>query len=118
MRKSGLETCDRLFLHSTQDPASSILKFWMRQNNLLKPLPVGNRLTALLCILCVFSRLLFIIDDEPAWSLLAVAWAAAVEECYLQARGARRLCCVVQSFIDGWTARWAATSTMSGVIGG
>lgn len=52
-------------------------------------------LFALLCILYVFSQLLFIFDVEPALSLLA-AESAAVGACCLLARGARRLCRVVQ----------------------
>jgi hypothetical protein len=49
-----------------------------RHMSLCNGLPARARgLTALLCMLCVFSRLLLIIDDEPAWSLLAAAWAAA-----------------------------------------
>lgn len=74
-------------------------------------------LVALLCILYVFSQLLLIFDVESAFSLLA-AGSAAVGACCLLARGARRLCRVVQSFTDAWTARWAATSTMSGIVDG
>jgi hypothetical protein len=47
---------------------------------------------------------------------MLVAASAAVGACCLLARGVRRLCRVVQSFTDGWTARCAATSTASGVV--
>jgi hypothetical protein len=73
----------------------------------------AGRLVALISIFCVFFRLLLICDVESALSMLALA-----RSCCLQARRARRPCRVVQNFPDGWMARWAATSTMSGVVGG
>jgi len=60
---------------------------------------------------------LLIYDVESAFSVLTAA-SAAVGACCLLARGARKLCRVVHSFTDGWTASWAAASTMSGVIDG
>jgi hypothetical protein len=65
----------------------------------------ASKLDALVPISCVIFRL----DVE---SLLWVL-AAATGSCCLQARRARRPCRVVQSFLDAWLARWAATSTMS-----
>jgi hypothetical protein len=59
---------------------------------------------------------LLIYDVESALSVLAAS--AAVGACCLLGRGARRLRRVVQSLTDGWTARWAAKSTMSDVIDG
>jgi hypothetical protein len=73
----------------------------------------AGRLVALISISCLFFRLLLICDVESALSMLAAAGS-----CCLQARRARRPCHVVQSFLDGWTARWAATSTLSGVVDG
>jgi hypothetical protein len=75
----------------------------------------GSSRSSALCA-CSF-QLLLIYDVESALSVLAAA-SAAVGACCLLVRGARRLCRVVQSFTDGWTARWAATSTMSGVVDG
>jgi hypothetical protein len=60
---------------------------------------------------------LLIYDVESALSVLAAAAAAVGTYCLL-ARGARRLYRVVQCFTDGWTAWWAVTSTMSGVVDG
>jgi len=77
----------------------------------------AGRLVALIFILCVFFRLLLICDVESALSMLA----AAAGSYYLQARRARRPCRVVHNFPDGWSAWWAATSTMStmsGFVGG
>jgi hypothetical protein len=74
-------------------------------------------LIALQCTLCVFVQLLLIYDIKSASSAL-VAASAMVGACCLLACGARRLCRVVQSLTDGWTAKRAATSTMSGVVVG
>lgn len=68
--------------------------------------------------LCACSfQLLLIYNVESASSVLAAASMAVGARCLL-ARGARRLCRVVHSFTDGWTAWWAVTSTMSGVVDG
>lgn len=81
---------------------------------LLRELAGSSRRSAL--YVCSF-QLLLIYDVKSALSVLA-ATSAAVGACCLLARGTPRLCRVVQSLIDGWTARWAATSTMSGVVDG
>jgi hypothetical protein len=75
----------------------------------------AGELITLQCTLCVFVQLLLVYDVESALSVLTAA-LAAVGVCCLLARGARRFCRVVQSVTDGWTARWAATLTMSDVV--
>jgi len=81
---------------------------------LLRELAGSSHSTALCA--CWLQLLLFHHVDS-ALSVLAAA-SAAVRACCLLARGARRLCHIVQGFTDGSTARWAATSTMSGVVDG
>ena len=71
----------------------------------------AGRLIALLCVLCVFSRLLLIFNVKSA---LAAA-SAAVESCCPLAVGAGFVVSC-QGFPDGRAARLAATSTMSGVV--
>jgi len=75
----------------------------------------GSSRSSALCA-CSF-QLLLIYEVELALSVLA-ATSAAVGACCLLARGTRRLCLAVQDFIDGGKARWAAVSTMSGVVDG
>lgn len=72
-------------------------------------------LVSLLCIFCVFFRLLLICDVELALSLLL---AGVVKSCCLPVRRACRPCPVVQSFPGGWTMGWAASSPMSGLVDG
>jgi hypothetical protein len=75
----------------------------------------GSSRSSALCVRSFY--LLLIYDVESAMSVLATA-SAAIGACCLLARGAHRLCRVLQSFTDGWTARWAAMSTTSGVVDG
>lgn len=72
---------------------------------------------ALLCILCVFSKLLLIFNVESALSVLATA-SVAVGACCLPGRGARRFVVSCRGVSDSWTARWAAMSAMLGIVDG
>lgn len=74
----------------------------------------AGELITLLCISCVFFRLLIICDVESVLSLLA----AVLMSCCLWARRARRHCHVVQSFSRRLDDKVAASSPMPGLVDG